>query len=81
LDEIAALARREDAESETGQFIVPKEIVFRFGLRGIHGPFCELHHHPILRYRTASAEAPRKQARGNRSEIADMGFGINLRNI
>lgn len=44
LDDVAALARREDAEAEAGEFVVPDDVIFGAAFSGVNDSFCELRH-------------------------------------
>ena len=61
LDEIAALARFEDAQAESREVIIPQKIIrfTRFG--GIDDTLCKPTHFVTNPKNADSAEAPRKQ--------------------
>ncbi len=66
LDQVAALARGEDPQTEAGQVVIPDKVVLVPDLGGIHNALAELGHRPSFTTLChASAEAPRKQMGAN----------------
>ena len=85
LNRCAGLPRLEDedAQPETGQYVVPDEIVLVAGLGLINDTLAELPHVTYSGGCAAfrwivSAEVPRQHQGGNSGSSQDIGFGVGI---